>query len=397
MKIALYLGYQPPEIGGGYTFIDEVITALLHRPPAGHQLCIAACGGLWSERTQQAGVEFIHLPSRPPQPVETFWRRLILSRCERLFLSQPAPGHHRFLAAAGVQWLLNFSPYETASPEIPYINIVWDLQHRLQPMFPEVSGEGVWEARERKVRPLLQRASFVIVGTQAGQEEVENFYGVSSQRIRRLPHPTPSFALNAPTGGGLDPCARFGLPRDYFFYPAQFWAHKNHATLLLAARHLRERHGVTVTLAFSGSDQGNQSYVERLAEDYGLRKQVHFLGFVQREELIGLYRHALALAYVSHFGPENLPPLEACALGCPVIAARVDGAEEQLGDAALLVDATAPEELAAAMLRIIQEPALRVELRERGLRRSKRFTSGDFAAGLGAIFDEAEKLRRCWA
>ena len=40
---------------------------------------------------------------------------------------------------------------------------------------------------------------------------------------------------------------------------------------------------------------------------------------------------------MSLFGPENLPPLEAMALGCPVVAADVPGAREQLGDAALRV------------------------------------------------------------
>ena len=152
-----------------------------------------------------------------------------------------------------------------------------------------------------------------------------------------------------------------------------------------------------MALAFSGSDQGNQPYLRALVEKLGLGGQVHFLGFVQREELIGLYRHARALAYVSLFGPENLPPIEAFALGCPVLAARVPGAEEQLGDAALLVEATDPDALAAALLRLIQEPDLRAQLRDRGRSRAARFTTADFAAGLEAIFDEAEKIRRCWA
>jgi hypothetical protein len=37
---------------------------------------------------------------------------------------------------------------------------------------------------------------------------------------------------------------------------------------------------------------------------------VRFLGFVPRSDLVMLYRHAFALAYVTFFGPENLPPLE---------------------------------------------------------------------------------------
>ncbi len=52
---------------------------------------------------------------------------------------------------------------------------------------------------------------------------------------------------------------------------------------------------------------------------------------------------------MTFFGPENLPPLEAFALKCPVIASNVSGSEEQLGDAAILVNPVNPEEIAQAI------------------------------------------------
>jgi glycosyltransferase involved in cell wall biosynthesis len=263
-------------------------------------------------------------------------------------------------------------------------------------MFPEVSSGRNWEYRERQIRPLLQRASMVVVGTAAGQGEVERFYGVPPERIRRLPHPTPSFALVPSGETGVDPHERFGLPPDYLFYPAQLWAHKNHVTILDAARELQEKHGRKVALAFSGADKGNRAYLTRRASELGLADRVHFLGFVDRAELIGLYRKASALVYLSLFGPENLPPLEAFALGCPVVAARVAGAEEQLGDAAVLVDPTDSSAVAAALQRLFTEPEFRVCQVERGHSRAQRFTSDDFAAGLLELFDYLERFRRCW-
>jgi glycosyltransferase involved in cell wall biosynthesis len=236
----------------------------------------------------------------------------------------------------------------------------------------------------------------VIVGNRAGQAEVERFYGVAPERIRRLPHPTPAFALDTKGEPGTDPLQRFGLPSDYLFYPAQFWPHKNHLVLLLAAQELREKYGREIALAFAGSDKGNRTYLEKRAQELGLERQVHFLGFVTRAELIGLYRHATALTFPSFFGPENLPPLEAFGLGCPVVAAKVAGSEEQLGDAALLVDPTDPSAIAEAVQRLATEPALRGQLIERGEARARRFTVHDFVLGLGEIFDDIEKVRRCW-
>jgi glycosyltransferase involved in cell wall biosynthesis len=145
-----------------------------------------------------------------------------------------------------------------------------------------------------------------------------------------------------------------------------------------------------------GSDQGNRRHVERLAEDWGLRSQTHFLGFVTRPELVALYRKAAALTYPTFFGPENLPPLEAFALGCPVVASRVAGAEEQLGDAALLADPHVPDELAQAVAAVLRDPALRGELARRGQARAGRFTGDDFVRGVIRLIDEFESVRRCW-
>ena len=124
--------------------------------------------------------------------------------------------------------------------------------------------------------------------------------------------------------------------------------------------------------------------------------QVHFLGFVPREDLVGLYRNALALTYPTFFGPENLPPLEAFGLGCPVIASRVRGADEQLGDAALLVDPTDVEGLAGAVWSLYQDQGLRKQLICRGRQRAARWTAEHFVQKVLAFIDGFGRVRRCW-
>ena len=122
---------------------------------------------------------------------------------------------------------------------------------------------------------------------------------------------------------------------------------------------------------------------------------VSFLGFVPLEDLVALYRGAFALSYVTFFGPENLPTLEAFALGCPVIASDVSGAREQLGDAALFVDPRNPSEIAAA-IKSLQDDDLRRSLIDKGRARAERWTAKDFVRGVFNAFDEFEPVRRCW-
>jgi glycosyltransferase involved in cell wall biosynthesis len=294
-----------------------------------------------------------------------------------------------------IEFLLN-TTFETVTVNTPFLAVVWDLQHRLQPFFPEVSLNGEWLRREEFYSQVLRRAAFVVVGTQAGKSEVQTFYGVPEDRIRLLPHPTPEFALDE-TVTNSDLLTKYNLPRDYVFYPAQFWSHKNHIAILQALHHLNEKENLRLPVVFTGSDRGNEQYVRSMVNKLQLNDQIFFLGHVSRETLQALYRNALALCYVSFFGPENLPPLEAFGLGCPVIAANVAGASEQLADAAILINPVDEIEIAHALKLLHNDRSTREDFIRRGKERARRFTGRDFAKGLFALLDEFESIRRCWS
>ena len=51
----------------------------------------------------------------------------------------------------------------------------------------------------------------------------------------------------------------YNLKNDYIYYPAQFWAHKNHIYILKAIKILREMKNIDVDVVFSGSNKGNLS------------------------------------------------------------------------------------------------------------------------------------------
>src|SRR4029078_10301868 len=133
-----------------------------------------------------------------------------------------------------------------------------------------------------------------------------------------------------------------------------------------------------------GSNKGNEEYLRTFAAQLNPPVDVAFLGFVPLEDLVALYRGAFALAYVTFFGPENLPPLEAFALGCPVIASDVSGAREQLGDAALFVDPRNPAEIAGAIKQLRDDDTLRASLIDKGRARAERWTATEFVRGVFA-------------
>jgi glycosyltransferase involved in cell wall biosynthesis len=397
VKVGVFVGAARPDAGGGFTIVDEVIRAA-------------------RSSQEQPRHEFVILTSGDSSPYEDAYRGMPVVSLQTAFGGHPLPTRvGRFLRRktaqalgvegsvaqdyirrahlgdlirrAGIDVIWYPSAWECVTLEVPFFTVVWDLQHRLQPFFPEVSADGVWESRERRFSTVLRRAALVITGTEVGRREIEQFYGVAPANIRIMPHPTPTFDVAA--------APRAAPGADYLFYPAQFWAHKNHVNLLEALRLLRDR-GEALRLVLTGADKGNLGFVRETITRLGLEGAVELRGFVSRAELVGLYRGAAALTYVTFFGPENLPPLEAFALACPVVASDVPGAREQLGDAALFVDPRRPEQIADAVSSLRRDQALRKSLIERGLARADRFRPRDFVAAVQEWLDDFAGVRRCW-
>jgi glycosyltransferase involved in cell wall biosynthesis len=280
----------------------------------------------------------------------------------------------------------------------PYVTAVHDLQHRLQPEFPEVSANGEAEWREYLYRNAIAGATLVLAESEVGREDILQLYGdvADPERIKVLSHIPPPYVLGGRPGDGAvaEVRARYGLPERYLYYPAQFWPHKNHA-LIVRALALPEARDLVVV--FSGGHGGvmrggTHAEVLRLAEELGVADRVHDLGYVANEEIAPLYAGAVALVMPTFFGPTNLPALEAWALDCAVISSDIRGIREQIGDAGLVVDPRSAEALADAMVRVWTDDELRRRLVERGRARTAAYSAAEFGALLNAYLREAKAL-----
>ncbi|HSI42876.1 MAG TPA: glycosyltransferase family 1 protein [Methylotenera sp.] len=400
MRIGAYFGATNPQVGGGFTFQDEVLKALVRQAVNAPQHDFFVIGTSSSLHDYLGSLELpknlSFLLSKSPNIFQRVceWLKkglLILTRILKV------PGPLEKLAKKNkldLIWFIGGGSFEVL--DTPYIATVWDLQHRLQPWFPEVSANGEWAARETQYHYFLSRASFVIVGTEAGREEVELFYRVPKFRIYKLPHPTPSFALNQ-SQDVADVCKKYNLPQNYIFYPAQFWSHKNHINLLQAIKIVNEKYGVKLPLVLVGADKGNLDYVKQSAYDLGLQTQLFVLGFVPQADLYDLYKNASMLAYISLCGPENLPPLEAFAIGCPVVASEVCGSKEQFGEAVLFCDPKNPQDIADQIYRVLHDENLKEELINNGRIRASSWTADDFVIGVFKMAEDFSAIRKNWS
>jgi glycosyltransferase involved in cell wall biosynthesis len=383
MRVGIKAGNYSPNSGGAIAFQNAILGAL-SAVSSSHEIVL-----LQDSPGQQRPASLFHRAGRRGQ-------RLVQRLTNTQAKPQPGPNFvDRAVLQQGIDVLWHLSPLARPVP-VPYLATVWDLAHRCLPLFPEVSTNvWKWQDREDNYQRLLPRACRVLTGTNAGKNEVVSSYGVSPDNVRVVPFPVDD-RFRQPTDPAANIRAKYGIPGRFVFYPAQFWPHKNHVNLLLALERYNHDHPLPLHLVLTGSDQGNLDHVMGTIRQLELTAFVHVLGFVPPEDLPAIYAQSEALVFPTFFGPDNIPPLEAFAVGCPVVASHVQGAEEQLGDAAILFDPANPADMAEAMTRVVDDPIKRSELIGRGLRRVAALTPENYVRKVFEILDEIEPMRRCW-
>lgn len=224
-----------------------------------------------------------------------------------------------------------------------------------------------------------RRADAIITVSQCSRRDLVQALGVAEERIC-----ITGEGVNArfrPVADGLARRALldgYGITRPYVLYVGGINARKNISRLFEAyARVLEicEANGRSKPLlVIAGKRQWRTEEIEATFHRLRLTDHVHFTGYVNDDDLPGLYSAAELLAFPSLYEGFGLPPLEAMACGTPVVTSNVSSLPEVVGDAALTVDPFDVEGLASAIAAVLADPMLRRDLRRRGLDRAASFT-----------------------
>ncbi len=180
-------------------------------------------------------------------------------------------------------------------------------------------------------------------------------WGVPRERITVLPNAAPA----------LPPLPDRDAAREAFGVEGPLLAFAGRITkqkaLEVALDTLGRVDGVTLAIAGDGPDLPD---LRRKVAELGLDGRVRFLGPLNRDRVLTLFRAADASLLTSSW--ENFPHtvVEALAVGTPVLATAVGGVPELVhdGENGLLVSAGDRDALAAAVRRVIGEPGLRERL-----------------------------------
>ena len=282
--------------------------------------------------------------------------------------------------------------------ELNYITTLWDLCHRDNVEFPEVRMSKEFERRDQNYHKILPRATAILVDSELSKMNVAQRYCIDLERVHIMPFLQAETTRNnilISNDKNLDIHEKFKVDQ-YIFYPAQFWAHKNHVYILEGLSLLEQQYNFKIAAIFSGEDKGNQKYIESYARKLNLVDRIRFIGFVSNEEIVKLYSQSIALVMPSYFGPTNLPPLEAFQLGVPVLYSDKAGLRDQVGEAALLMDLKDPNSMALHLKSLIEKKQLSEQLISAGYARLKHFEGYNRIKVLTDIIEDFRYKRSCW-
>jgi len=226
-----------------------------------------------------------------------------------------------------------------------------------------------WRFYFRRLMPeRLKAAARVIAVSDFARSEAIDVYGLDPDKViaiaegidaRFLTHTSP--AGSSSSGTILFPGAPIG--RKNLDLVLRSMASAAEGTALAKS-----------SLQISGAQERDFPAYARLIRNLGLQSRVGWLGQLPWLELPALYAAASVVVYPSMYEGFGFPPLEAMAVGTPVVASNRGALPEVLGDAALLVDPTDPAALTAALEAVLTKPDLRGRLRAKGKHRASLYT-----------------------
>lgn len=389
-QVGLFLSANPGQ-GGTFQYNLAILDAFADLPREQFRLILAYSDPRWVVILREYSLESVYIPMGLLSRVAAFcWRELGLPIALWRKLSkyfQPAARHLQ--AQQCKLWIFPSQDCWSYQLNIPSLVTVLDLMHRYEPRFPEVSAWGRSRSLERHYRNISRWARGVLVDSVIGQSHMHESYGMPLSKIHVLPYIPPRYIYESKGGDNFDD--RYVLPAKYIFYPAQFWTHKNHLKLLQAVAAVKKPFP-DIHLVLTGSQKNAYLSVLNEINRLKLNHQVTLLGHVTDADLPEIYRRARALVMPTFFGPTNIPPLEAMALGCPVAVSNIYGMPEQVGEAALLFNPESVEEMSDCILRLWSDDNLCSELAMKGRIRDKAWRAASFNNRFSAIVSDLLNL-----
>lgn len=283
---------------------------------------------------------------------------------------------------------------------IPTVVTMHDLIHE---RYPEQYKKLDVKIYSHKFRHACTYADTVIAISQQTKNDLVQFYQVPEEKIRVCYQScNPAFMQQVTLSEKERVRKLYNLPAEFILYVGSVIERKNLLNICKALSLVRKE--VKLPLVVIGEGNNYLQMVKDYVKQHDLNDRLIFLseqpstkdldGFRKAIDFPAIYQQAKMLVYPSFFEGFGIPVLEALNSGLPVITSGTSCLPEAGGDAALYVNPSSPTEIAEAMLRIINDDALALQMREAGFLHARNFTPEKCAASVMDVYLETIKNKQ---
>jgi glycosyltransferase involved in cell wall biosynthesis len=322
-------------------------------------------------------IEFLFIFDRKPHPDFIFGENV------KPIVASPQARHpflwYLFFEIGVARVLKRYNPDIFVSPDgwlslrssTPQLAVIHDLNFEEHPEFIEKLSLKYYR---RYFPRYAQKAKRIVAVSNYTKKDIARRYGVNSAKIDVVYNGVnPKFApIDASEIQEIR--NRFSDGQPYFLFVGLIHPRKNLFNQVQAFLQMKEATGSKIKYLIVGEVYSSNPKLDELLKSSRFGSDVNFLGRQNLDCLVKLYASAFALTYVSYFEGFGIPIIEAMKSGVPVITSRTSSMPEIAADAGLLVDPNSPDDIAEAMIQLLERTEVYSNAVHKGLRRAADFT-----------------------
>ncbi|MHB1464016.1 MAG: glycosyltransferase family 4 protein [Thermoleophilia bacterium] len=247
--------------------------------------------------------------------------------------------------------------------------------------------------QRRNSRALLKnailKADHIITASRASMSYLKQYFDLPSGRITLvLDGVDRTFFYRRSDAEITTVLDKYGIRPPHLLWLGSFMPHKNIIALIEAFEMLPDDLISQYQLTLAGKQIGHHwKKISKRIGDANLSDRITCPGFIDDADLPALFSSSSLFCFPSLYEGFGLPPLEAMACGTPVLCSNLTSLPEVVGGAGYLADPDASS-IRDGIIRILNDPVLKKQLRQLGLERAALFTWEKTAAETLAVYHD---------
>lgn len=244
--------------------------------------------------------------------------------------------------------------------------------------FPHLYKKRQRAVHEYAMREIKKRGYRILTVSHFSAKEISDVYGISPQLItvtyNGIDHAV--YRTLHDKEGVMDRLRKYRIGGPFFLSIGRLEQKKNILTLIRAFTSFKQSRGIgdPYKLVLIGIPGFGYEEIKKAIASSSVRADILELGYVQEDDLPSFMNMATALIHPAIYEGFGIPPVQAMACGCPVIASRATCLPEVLGEAALYAAPDEPEAFSVHMQTIVEDEELVQELKQKGITQASLYT-----------------------